>query len=327
MHGDSIRAWVEEVEYGEPSCTQPPFDKSGNPLPGSLTTTLRDEDGRVPPKALLRDGSVKELPRSRRTTPTCYGTEAADLHLQINRKAIPARNSSKKILHQDDLTSKQLHAAKPQNGNKTWREDRRETEVSEPNLDFEAGDLDLTLAMPGYYDNLRRLDSMYAMSEITKEEAKAARQGAIDSRKEARFSYMDPEKLAVTKPTDTHSGTSPPKKSRFVENFHLDVTEPRPEKPFARRPRTKSDLFRSNAIRRFANTYVEHRTKSLRLELTEPLELPNARRPSTCSNIIRSNAIRRPSNTYVEHNADALKVAVVKVPPAKTNNRPSGNFF
>ena len=326
MRGDSIRALAEEVEYGETPPTQLPFDKSGNPLPGCLTTTLRDEDGRARSKAPLRDDSVKELPRLRRMTPSHYGTEAADLDLQVNRKAIPASNSSMKIVHWDDSISKQLDAAKPRNGKRTCREDRRETEVSEPNLDFEAGDLDLTLVMPGYCDRLRRLDNMYAMSEITKENAKASRQGTINSRKQARFSYMDPENLAFKKPTGTHSGTSTPKKSRFVENFHLDVTEPRPEKPFARRPRADSDLSRSNAIRRPANTYVDHRTKSLRSEVIEPLELSYVRPPRSNSDISRSNAIRRPSNTYVEHNADALKAAVVKFSAVKSNHKPSGKF-
>ncbi|KAL2036447.1 hypothetical protein N7G274_010848 [Stereocaulon virgatum] len=324
MYKDSIRAWAEEVDYGEPSSTQPPFDKSGNNVPGSWKETVCDLGTTMRPKQRLRKGSVTELSRPERMTSSYCDTEAVNMPLKVNRNAIPARRPSKDVLYRDESLSKRLHAEKPRNGEKESRDLRKATEVSEPSLVFEVGDVDLELVMPGYRDNLRRLDSMYAMSEITKEDT---RQRTIDSRKQARLQYTDPEHLAVIKPTDAHGGTSAPRRSRFVENFHLDVTEPRPEKPSARRPRTDSDLYRTNAIRRPTNTYVEHRTKSLRLEKTEPLNLPYARWSSTSSDISRSKAIRRPSNTYVEHNADALKVAVVKIPPVKTNGKPSGKFY
>ena len=341
MHGDSIRAWAEEVEFCQAPPVQPPFDKSGNPVPDSLTKTVRNEDTIMWPKILVRDRSVKEVFRSRKLIAKDCGAGNVELFFEVDPDLVLARTSSKKDSNLNDPAPKQLQAAlllkgnvsseikrmptyaqrardlgypdemcplsitevEPKNSNEVdfpgpkVDETPARDETSETDLGFRAPDEQgLAVITPGYCDGLRQIESLYVMSEAMRDSLETAGEANAGSRRQVRFSYMDPDDLAVTKPTEPSIGTSPPKKSRFTENLHLEVMEPPLEKPFAGRPRTCSDLSRSNAIRRPANTYIEHRTNSLRLDVTEPLELPYARRPSTSSDLSRNNAIRRPSN-------------------------------
>ena len=146
-----------------------------------------------------------------------------------------------------------------------------DAKVDEPLINFEESQLKSELKVPGYCDNLRQVKSLHAMSLIAAEESKSS-EGARSSkiavgtkgkRQGPLFSYMAPENMEVTKPTATSTCGSPPKRTRFIENLHLEITEPPPEKTFARRPRAASDLSRSNAIRRPSNTYVEDKADVL----------------------------------------------------------------
>ena len=341
MHGDSIRAWAEEVEFCQAPPVQPPFDKSESPVPDSLTTTVRNEDVIMRPKMLVRDRSIKEIFRSRKLIAKGRGADNVEMFFEVDPDRVPARTSSKKDPNLNDPAPKQLQAAlllkgnvsseikrmptyaqrvrdlgypdemcplpitevEPKNSNEVDLPDPKvdktpaRDETSEIDLGLSAPDeLELALITPGYCDSLRQIESLYVMGEAIRDSPETAGEANASSRRQVRFSYMDPEDLAVTKPTEPSIGTSPPKKSRFTENLHLEVMEPPLEKPFAGRPRTCSDLSRSNAVRRPANTYIEHHTNSLRLDVTEPLELPYARRPSTSSELLRNNAMRRPSN-------------------------------
>ena len=372
MHGDSIRSWAEEVYFCQAPPVQPQFDKSGNPVPDSLTTSVRNEDAIMRPKMLVRDRSVKEIFCSRKLITKDCGADNVELFFEVDPDLVPARTSSKKDSDLNDPAPKQLQAALLLKGNASSEIKRMPTyaqrvrdlgypdemyplpitevepknsnevdlpgpkvdetpardETNEIDLGFRAPDeQDLALITPGYCNGLRQIESLYVMSEAMRDSPETAGEANAGSRRQVRFSYMDPEDLAITKPTEPSIGTSPPKKSRFTENLHLEVMEPPLEKPFAGRPRTRSDLSRRNAIRRPANTYIEHRTNSLRLDVTEPLELPYARRPSTSSDLSRNNAIRRPSNPYVEHNAEAVSVAMMKVPPGTAGAEELDNFF
>ncbi|KAL2051111.1 hypothetical protein ABVK25_008540 [Lepraria finkii] len=372
MHGDSIRAWRKKLEFGQATPVQPPFEKSGNPVPDSLTATIHGQDQIARPEMLLRNGSVKNVPGPPKLTTTDRGTGDAELFFQVDPNVVPARTSSKRDLtlnvpgprhlraalllkdkvssdlkrmptyaqrvrglgYPDEMCPLPITEVEPKKSNEVdlpgpkVDETPARDETSETDLGLSAPDeLDLALITSGYCDSLRQIDSLYVMNGATRASPETDGKANAGSQRQVRFSYMDPEDPAVTKPTEPSIGTSPPKKSRFTENLHLELMEPPTEKPFARRPRTCSDLSRSHAIRRPANTYIEHRTNSLILDVTEPLELPYARYPSTSSDLSRNNAFRGSSNPYVENNTEALSVATMKVPPGTAGAEELDNFF